>query len=142
MAHDIRELTTVTGWKEAFPVMKQLRTHLDEEQYVQLVSEMQKKGYRMFALYKNEAPVAVTGVGNLLNLYHGNNMFVYDLVTDEAGRSQGYGEILLSYIHDLAVELGCANVVLSSGLQRTDAHRFYEDKMGYNRTSYVFVKNV
>ncbi|TFB12835.1 GNAT family N-acetyltransferase, partial [Filobacillus milosensis] len=27
---------------------------------------------------------------------------------------------------------------LSSGLQRTDAHRFYEDRMDYDKVSYVF----
>jgi len=29
-------------------------------------------------------------------------------------------------------------VVLSSVLQRTDAHRFYEDKMNNDKASYVF----
>ncbi|KWZ78456.1 hypothetical protein [Heyndrickxia coagulans] len=35
----IKELTTWEEWKAAFPVMKQLRKHLDEENDLQLVEE-------------------------------------------------------------------------------------------------------
>ena len=142
MAYEIRELKTADEWKMAFPVMKQLRTHLNLEEFVALVTAMQPQGYRLFALFDDGTIVAVTGVSQQLNLYYGNHMFVYDLVTDEAGRSKGYGEALLSYIHELARELGCGMVALTSGLQRVDAHRFYEDKMGYDRKSYAYVKEL
>ncbi|MDR4889920.1 GNAT family N-acetyltransferase [Fredinandcohnia sp. QZ13] len=142
MAHEIRELKTVDEWKMAFPVMKQLRTHLTVEEFVDLVTEMQPQGYRLFALMDEGKVAAVTGVAQQLNLYYGKNMYVYDLVTDEAGRSKGYGEAILSYIHELARELGCGKVALTSGLQRVDAHRFYEDKMGYERKSYAFVREL
>ncbi len=142
VAHEIRELKTVEEWKLAFPVMKQLRTHLSLEEFVALVTDMQPQGYRMFALIDNGMVAAVTGVAQQLNLYYGNHMYVYDLVTDETGRSKGYGEKLLSYIHELGRELGCGLVALSSGLQRVDAHRFYEEKMGYERKSYAFVKGL
>jgi hypothetical protein len=41
-------------------------------------------------------------------------------------------------VHEWAKENNYESVVLSSGLQRTDAHRFYEDKMDYDKVSYVF----
>ncbi|THE12446.1 GNAT family N-acetyltransferase [Bacillus timonensis] len=142
LALEIRELQKVDEWKMAFPVMKQLRTHLTLEEFVNLVKEMQPQGYRLFALFDEGEVVAVTGVAQQLNLYYGKNMYVYDLVTDEAGRSKGYGEALLSYIHELARGLGCGKVALTSGLQRVDAHRFYEEKMGYERKSYAFVREL
>ncbi|MEH7225101.1 GNAT family N-acetyltransferase [Bacillus sp. JJ1566] len=142
MAYEFRELKTVDEWKMAFPVMKQLRTHLEVDEFVGLVTEMQPQGYRLFALVDGGKVAAVTGVAQQLNLYYGKNMYVYDLVTDEAGRSKGYGEALLSYIHELARELGCSKVALTSGLQRVDAHRFYEEKMGYERKSYAFVREL
>ncbi|MEH7384173.1 GNAT family N-acetyltransferase [Bacillus sp. JJ1521] len=142
MAYEIRELKTVDEMKMAFPVMKQLRTHFDLEEFVALVDEMQPQGYRMFALFDEGKVAAVTGVAQQLNLYYGNHIYVYDLVTDEASRSKGYGEALLSYIHELALELGCGKVALTSGLQRVDAHRFYENKMGYERKSLAFVKEL
>ncbi|MCC3356993.1 GNAT family N-acetyltransferase [Bacillus sp. REN16] len=142
MAYEIRELITDDEWKMAFPVMKQLRTHLGIEEFVVIATQMKPQGYRLFALVDEGKVVAVTGVAQQLNLYYGKNMYVYDLVTDEAGRSKGYGEALLSYIHELARELGCGKVALTSGLQRVDAHRFYEEKMGYERKSYAFVKEL
>lgn len=142
VAYEIRELKTAEEWKLAFPVMKQLRTHLNLEEFVALVTDMQPQGYRLLALIDNGKVAAVTGVAQQLNLYYGNHMYVHELVTDEVGRSKGYGKALLSYIHELARELGCGKVALTSGLQRVDAHRFYEEKMGYERKSFAFVKGL
>jgi hypothetical protein len=46
----------------------------------------------------------------------------------------------LSFVQDLVKDEGYETVALSSGLQREKAHRFYEDKMGYDKVSFVFKK--
>ncbi|NEU31925.1 GNAT family N-acetyltransferase [bacterium LRH843] len=135
----IKELQSRNEITEAFPVMRQLRTHLDESSYLELVSEAQEKeGYKMFALFDGNDIVAVIGFQPMITLYYGRFIWVCDLVTDANKRSEGYGEKLLSYIHKWANENKYESVALSSGLQRTDAHRFYENKMGYSKVSYVF----
>jgi GNAT superfamily N-acetyltransferase len=136
----IKELTTTEELKESFPVMVQLRTHLNLETYLEQVERMRKEGYRLFALFDEGKIVALSGIILLTNLYDGRHIYVYDLVTDQGNRSKGYGETLLGFIHQLARELGCERVVLSSGFPRVDAHRFYEEKMGYQKNSYVFRK--
>lgn len=138
----IKELKNDNQWRKAFPVMKQLRTNLDEETYLQLVKNMSVEGYKMFAVFEKEQVVAVTGVIQLTNLYYGKHIWVYDLITDESKRSLGYGEKLLSHIQSWSKEIGCDIVALSSGLLRQDAHRFYESKMGYTKSSYVFRKQI
>lgn len=139
----IKELKNQKEWKEAFPVMNQLRTHLDEESYLQLVQEaVQMEDYRMAALYDNEKIVAVTGFMPMMTLYNGKFIWVCDLVTDSANRSKGYGEALLNYVHDWSKENGYKIVSLSSGLQRVDAHRFYEKRMGYDKVSYQYLKRL
>ncbi len=138
----IVQLRNEAEWREAFPVMGQLRTHLDESAYLNHVRDMTAEGYRLFALYEDTAIVALAGVIILTNLYYGRHVYVYDLVTDAARRSRGYGETLLNHIHDWGREQGCRCVALSSGLQREGAHRFYEQKMGYDRQSYVFKKEL
>jgi GNAT superfamily N-acetyltransferase len=139
----IKVLKTKSDWKEAFPVMKQLRTHLDEEEFLQLVKEAtENESYKMVALYSQGQMVAVTGFMPMTTLYNGRSIWVCDLVTDSNHRSQGYGEILLTYIQNWAKENGYERVSLSSGLQRTDAHRFYETKMDYDKVSYVFLKRL
>lgn len=138
---EIKQLKTEREWREAFPVMSELRTHLDEKSFLSHVRQMNKEGYKIFALYDDGKIVAVTGVAILTNLYNGCHVYVYDLVTKAAARSKGYGEKLLTYIHEWGKENGCENVALTSGLQREDAHRFYE-KMGYSKVSFAFVQSL
>ncbi|MGX1902202.1 GNAT family N-acetyltransferase [Thermolongibacillus altinsuensis] len=140
----IKELQTKQEILDAFPVMKHLRTHLDEHSYLELVNEArQKEGYRLFALYnKDEKIVAVTGFMPMITLYNGRFIWVCDLVTEPSERSKGYGEKLLSFVHRWSEENGYKIVSLSSGVQRVKAHRFYEEKMGYDKVSYVFLKRL
>ncbi|AGK54435.1 GNAT family N-acetyltransferase [Bacillus sp. 1NLA3E] len=139
----IKELQSQNEMLEAFPVMKQLRTHLDENTYLELVIEAQEKDrYKMFALFDGDEIVAVTGFKPMITLYYGRFVWVCDLVTDNNKRSKGYGEKLLTYVHKWAKENNYENIALSSGLQRKDAHRFYEDKMKYDKVSYVFKRSL
>ncbi|WP_409292992.1 GNAT family N-acetyltransferase [Peribacillus sp. SCS-37] len=135
----IKELKLRNEMIEAFPIMKQLRTHLDEDTYLDLVMEAQEVDrYKMFALFDDDKIVAVIGFKPMTTLYYGRFVWVCDLVTDTNIRSKGYGEKLLTYVHDWAQENKYESVALSSGLQRIDAHRFYEGKMNYDKVSYVF----
>ena len=137
----IKELQSESDIRKAFPVMKQLRTHLDEQTYLELVKEAQAKdSYRMAALLENDDIVAVIGFKPMITLYYGRFVWVCDLVTEAGKRSKGYGEKLLSYVHEWAEENQFKSVALSSGLQRKEAHRFYEEKMHYDKVSYVFKK--
>ncbi len=49
-----------------------------------------------------------------------------DLVTLPDARSRGHGARLLGALHQHARDLGCQELHLDSGLQRLDAHRFYQ----------------
>lgn len=139
----IKELQSEQEIIDAFPVMSQLRTHLNQQEYLELVVEAQEKeSYRMFALYENDEIVAVIGFMPMITLYYGRFIWVCDLVTDSTKRSMGYGEKLLNFVHEWAKEQKYQTVALSSGLQRQDAHRFYEEKMEYDKVSYVFKKNL
>ena len=135
----IKELKTSEEILCAFLIMKTLRTHLTEKEYLELVNEaMEKDSYHLYALYDEGSMVAVTGFKPMITLYYGRFVWVCDLVTAPEARSKGYGETLLTYIHRWAEENHYESVALSSGLKRTDAHRFYEDKMNYDKVSYVF----
>ena len=138
----IFEVTTKEELKRAFPVMNELRDHLDEATFLGTVDEMMAGGYRLFALEDEGDIVALAGVAQDLNFYYGRFIYVYDLITSSKARSRGYGRELLSHIEKMAKQEGCGVVALSSALFRKDAHRFYEDKMGYERVSYAFVKQL
>ena len=55
----------------------------------------------------------------------GVHLYVDDLVTDAGQRSRGVGHVLMQWLEQRARELSCVALVLDSGTQRTQAHRFY-----------------
>lgn len=134
----ITELTTIKQWVQAFPVMKQLRTDITEQTYLNLLNEMRKEGYRLFAFSINEQIVSLAGFCIRTNFYHKRHVYIYDLITDSSHRSRGYGENLLRYIHHWSLENGAEIVELESGVQRTEAHRFYEEKFDYDKWCFSF----
>ncbi|MGG2028309.1 GNAT family N-acetyltransferase [Gottfriedia sp. S16(2024)] len=123
---------------KAFNLLNQLRTHLTLEKFEEQYNQMHKEGYRLIGLEVNDEIVAVAGINILTNFYNNKFLFVYDLVTKETERSKGYGEELMTYIHRYAREQECSHVTLESALHRVDAHRFYEEKMGYDKFCYSF----
>ncbi|QHA90949.1 GNAT family N-acetyltransferase [Bacillus sp. N1-1] len=139
----IKEMKTKEQWHEAFQVMQELRHHLDEKTYLDLVEEAHLKDmYRLYALYDGDELVAVTGFKPMITLYYGRFVWVCDLVTSEQHRSKGYGEKLLAFVENWAVENGYQSVALSSGVQKKEAHRFYKEKMSYDQVSFVFKKGL
>ena len=139
----IKELKSEEEILSAFPVMRELRTHLDKETYLKLVLEAQSRDmYQIFALYVADEITAVVGFKPMITLYYGRFVWVCDLVTKETERSSGLGAQLLAYVENWAKEHDYENVALSSGVQREKAHHFYEDKMEYEKVSYVFKKNI
>jgi len=139
---DIRELESQREWREAFPVMQQLRTHLDEEQYLDYLEQMTADGYRLFGLFSGDDLAALAGVNIMTNMYYGRHLWVFELVTDADHRSEGFGKQLFEYLVEWADGKGCEKVALSSGLQRERAHRFYEDHVEMERASYVYTTDL
>lgn len=139
----IIELKSKDEIMQGFGVMKQLRTHLNEESYYSLVQEAQEQeNYKLYALIDDNEIVAVVGFQPMITLYNGKFIWVCDLVADSNKRSKGYGETLLTFVHNWSKKNQYDCVSLSSGLQRVDAHRFYEEKMNYDKVSYVFKKEL
>ncbi|WP_129114728.1 GNAT family N-acetyltransferase [Halegenticoccus tardaugens] len=135
---EIHDVETEADRRNAFPVLRELRSHLDFERFEALYAEMADEGYRLFAGYDGDEVVAVAGVKLATNFYLGRHAYVYDLVTTANRRSEGHGEALLSFVHEWAKERDCEAVELESGLWRDDAHRFYTDRMGYETYCYSF----
>ena len=109
-----------------FDVMKQLRPHLDRDEYVATVRALQASdGFRLVALIDDGVVRAVAGYRYMRMLYCGRLLYVDDLVVDEHVRSQGYGSRILDWLKDEARREGCAELQLISRVVREQAHRFY-----------------
>ncbi len=106
--------------------MAQLRPHHgDSQEFVATVRRMMGDGYRLALLETGGVVAAVGGFRIFEMLYRGRFLYVDDLVTDGAKRSRGHGATLLDWLRAYARAEGCRQLVLDSGVQRSDAHRFY-----------------
>ena len=140
--YTIKPIESPGELEDSFTVMSQLRTDLTLDVYRELVAAMRPQGYELYALYADDTIVSLAGIEVRVNLYLEKHVFVYDLVTCMNHRSKGYGEMLLHFVHEYARDRGAKYVSLESGLARTEAHRFYKDKMDYAITSYSFRKQL
>ncbi|CAM3990189.1 GNAT family N-acetyltransferase [Mesobacillus zeae] len=127
---------------KSFEVMKELRTDLDLNSFLSLFGVMQKEGYELYALLKDTSIKALAGVSIKTNFYNKRHLFVHDLVTTSSARSSGYGYEMMNYLFQFAKEKECSYIALESGLQRVDAHRFYEDKLNFDKFCYSFRKEL
>lgn len=123
-----------------FPVIAQLRPHLDEPEFVRRVGEQAKEGYRLAYTQVRGKATAVAGYRVQRMLFQkesGRLLYVDDLVTDEGRRSKGHGRALLAWLVQEARREDCDALELDSGVQRVGAHRFYLNQ-GMHIASYHF----
>lgn len=116
---------TVEQLARCYPVMAELRPHLNEAQFLAAVQRQQREGYQLLALADGGEVRALAGFRLQEMLAHGRFLYVDDLVTAAAQRSRGYGDALLAWLTEYARAAQCVSLQLDSGVQRFDAHRFY-----------------
>lgn len=122
-------------------VISQLRVELKYDEFENLIYDMRHKDYKMFGLFDSGELITYAGAFIQTNLYHKRHLFVDDLVTYDSVRSRGYGNAMIEYLTNYAKVAGCENIVLTSEIQKEDAHDFYE-KNGFIKKSFVLLKSV
>jgi len=112
------------------PVLAQLRPDLVRQAPAEAAARIrrltQSHGYLLAAVFEDGAVRTVAGFRMCENLAWGRFLYVDDLVTDAPHRGKGHGSALLTWLIERAREAGCDELHLDSGVQRADAHRFYE----------------
>lgn len=127
--------------QDCFTVMLQLRQNLNESEFLDSIRRMYKDGYKLVAVVFEQNVIAVAGFHIHENLAWGKFLYVDDLITDQNQRSSGVGKLLLSWLHDEARDNHCDQLHLDSGVQRKDAHRFY-DREGMTFASHHYVSKL
>ncbi len=132
---------TETEITACYPVMRELRPHIAEEQFLSRVRGQERAGYRLVYIQEPTGVVAVAGFRVGENLAWGRFLYIDDLVTLPGHRSKGYGAKLLAWLKEKAAMEGCEQMHLDSGIQRKEAHRFYE-REGMTMASLHFVERI
>src|SRR5687768_8869754 len=118
---DVHHARTDAEIAACFPVLAQLRPHLEAASFVAQVRRMEAEGFRLCFLEVEGAVRAVAGYRRMEMLATGPVLYVDDLVTDAAFRSQGHGARLLAWLLKEAEALGCRYLELDSGTTRLAA---------------------
>lgn len=87
----------------------------------------------------------VVGFGSLsrkINLWtEGMLGHIDELVVDDREQQRGIGTIILNYIIEMGLQLGCRRIELDSAYHRKQAHQFYQRK-GFVNRAILFSKQV
>jgi GNAT superfamily N-acetyltransferase len=119
-------------------VHRQLRPDLPAN-YTERLARVFAGGGRMTVAVEDEAVLGVAVWRCYEDTYNGTKFYVDDLVSDQAHRSRGVGQRLISHLADTARARGAVSLVLDSGVQRHGAHKFYF-REGFAITSHNFKK--
>ena len=138
MGIDIALAETREEIAATWPVMRQLRPHLDADGYLERVVRLQaERDFKLARMTVDGTVVAVAGLRFGEWLHGGRYLEIEDLVAGEECRSQGHGGRLFDWIVALGRDAGCRHLRLLSGVQREAAHRFYRRK-GMSLDAYYF----
>jgi len=121
-------------------VHRQLRPQLPYD-YVGKMQKVFAGGGRMAIATDGDQVLGLAVWRVFDNTFEGIKFYVDDLVTDEAHRSNGLGQAMIAFLEQEAHRLGAQSLVLDSGTQRTQAHRFYF-REGFVITSFNFKKQL
>ena len=129
----VRELSSDEEIAAAFPLMAELRPHLQAPAFVETVRRQQRDGYRLYGGFSGERLVALAGVRDARTLSRGPHLFVDDLVTARGEQGKGHGTALLRWLAGHAAARGFARIYLDS---RDSALGFYR-RLGFEASTAV-----
>jgi GNAT superfamily N-acetyltransferase len=121
----VRLATTDDDILACYPVIAQLRPHVERHEFIERVHDQQKEGYQLAFIEEDGRVVAAAGFRINRSLAWGKFLYVDDLVTAGLDRSKGHGQALMDWLLETARQGRCDSFHLDSGVQRHAAHRFY-----------------
>jgi len=114
-------------WATVFPLVAQLRPHLDAQAFLAQVRRQSHGGYELVGAFRDGRLIGVLGMRPVHTLVRGPHLHVDDIVIDESDRRAGVGRALMAYAEADARARGMAVVFLDA---RPEAIGFYR-ALGY-----------
>ncbi len=121
----IREVKSDEEILACYPVVAQLRSNVEQHEFLDRVHDQQKAGYQLVFAEDGGRVIAVAGYRISNSLAWGRYLYVEDLVTVGLDRSSGHGQALMDWLVARAEKRKCDSFHLDSGVQRHAAHRFF-----------------
>src|SRR5688572_7093724 len=103
---EIKAAETEDDFKKCLKVIKELRPHLNDDEFTGLIKQMKEEGYRLAYIEDGDIAASAIGFRYLQFMFNGKHFYIDDLVTLPEHRGKGYGGKLLEYVFDLAKKEG------------------------------------
>ncbi|MEO5893333.1 MAG: GNAT family N-acetyltransferase [Ferruginibacter sp.] len=126
---------------KCWEVMKVLRPHLNESDFVATVIEMISEGYQLAFIQEDGIAVSAIGYRFQQFLFNGKHCYIDDLSTMPGKTGNGYAGKLIDYVIDVCKQKGLKTITLDSGFTRIDAHRLYLQKR-FEISAFHFSKKI
>lgn len=124
----------------AEPVHRQLRPALPQD-YHGRMAQIEANGGKLLLAVEDGQVQGVALWRLIENTCDGRRLYVDDLIVDEAARSLGVGQAMLTFLQQRAQVCDCQAFTLDSGVQRQRAHHFYF-REGMHIASFSFKKGL
>lgn len=138
---EIKEMKTLEGMLEQFPLLLQLNPKLKKERVEEYWKEMLPRGYHFIGAFDAEKCVGVSGFWINIKLYSGKYIEVDNFVVDEKYRSSGIGKQMIDWIEEEGRKNNCRIAMLDCYLEDRKAHKFYF-RQGYMIGGFHFLKKL
>jgi len=114
-------------WAAVFPIVAQLRPHLDAAEFLARVRRQSYGGYELVGAFRNGRLIGLLGMRPVHTLVRGPHLHVDDIVIEESERRAGGGRALMAFAEADARARGMTAVFLDA---RPAAIGFYQ-AIGY-----------
>ncbi|MEJ7589544.1 MAG: GNAT family N-acetyltransferase [Ferruginibacter sp.] len=126
---------------KCWDVLKVLRPHLEQNEFVSTVIEMISEGYHLAYIEEDNHAVSAIGYRFQQFLFNGKHCYIDDLATMPGRTGKGYASKLIDYVIEVCKRKGLKTLTLDSGFNRIDAHRLYLQKR-FEISAFHFSKKI
>lgn len=124
-ATKVQELKGFDDMAAQYPLLRQLNPGLTEADYLIMLKDMLKNGYRMAGVFIDDKCAGISGFWISTKIYSGKYVELDNVVIDDKYRSKGLGKILCDWILAEAKKEGCKTAMLDAYVENKAAHQFY-----------------
>ncbi len=119
-------------------LLQQLRPRLETSEKCKKAFDLAKKSdIKFLAIYDDNLLKGIISYRIMFNLYLEEHLVIDDLIIEENLRGKGIGTKLINFVIQLAEKKNIKTIKLDSGLQRNQAHNFYEN-LGWEKKCFTF----
>lgn len=133
------ELKKKKELESVYFLMAQLRPYLSFKDFLARFKLARKNtDYKLLGVVRKGEIIGLLGFMSFFVLYHSKCLYLCDFVIDEKLRAQGLGAKALKRFLKYAKKQGFEEIELSSSFFRQKTHEFYQKKMKFDKTGFVF----